>query len=95
MLIKDPQFITNKAGKKISVLLPMKEYKSILKSLEEIEDIRLFDAGVSSDEPSYPIDKAFAMIESKRKKKNRCTKSGLNIEQQKHLKKFKNPTIQI
>lgn len=62
-----PQFITDTSGKKISVVLPMKDFKAILDELEELEDIRLYDEAKKSKELSFPIDEAFSMIESKRK----------------------------
>jgi hypothetical protein len=33
-----PQFITDKNGKKISVILPIEEYKKIREGLEELDD---------------------------------------------------------
>jgi PHD/YefM family antitoxin component YafN of YafNO toxin-antitoxin module len=36
-----PQFITDNKGKKLSVILPIKEYKKIMEELEELVDIRL------------------------------------------------------
>ncbi len=65
-----PQYITDNTGKKLSVVLPIEEYKIILDELEEIEDIRLYDEAKASDEPSIPIDDAFELIEANRKKKN-------------------------
>jgi len=41
----------------------------MLDELDELEDIRLYDEAMANDEPSLPIDKAFEMIEAKRKKK--------------------------
>lgn len=64
-----PQFITDKKGKKISVVLPMKEYKKMLEELEELEDIRSFDDAMADKKPSVPIDKAFKVLDAKRKKK--------------------------
>jgi hypothetical protein len=63
----NPQYITDSMGRKISVVLPIKDFKSIMEELEELEDIRLYDNVKKSNEPSIPIDMAFAMIESKRK----------------------------
>lgn len=63
------QYITDKKGKKISVILPIKEYKSLLEELEELEDIKLYDKAKKSKEPSFPIDEAFKIIEAKRSKK--------------------------
>ena len=63
-----PQFITDTAGKKM-VVLPKKEFDSLLEDLEELDDIRLYDKSKASKEPSIPIDEAFSLIEAKRKKK--------------------------
>ncbi len=61
-----PKYITDSAGKKLSVILAIREYKSILKELEELEDIRLYDDAKGDKRPSVPIDEAFKMIEAKR-----------------------------
>lgn len=65
-----PQYITDNTGKKISVVLPLKEFKTIMEELEELEDIKLYDEAKKSNEPSIPIDEAFKMIEAKRKNKD-------------------------
>jgi PHD/YefM family antitoxin component YafN of YafNO toxin-antitoxin module len=67
MLTVNPQYITDNAGKKISVILPMKEFKTLMEELEDLEDLRLYDAAKKSNEPSIPIEEAFKMIEEKRK----------------------------
>ncbi len=69
MLTVTPHYITDKTGKKISVVLPMKDFKAIMEELEELEDIRLYDEAKKSNEPSIPIDDAFKLIEAKRKAK--------------------------
>jgi hypothetical protein len=69
MLTVHPQYITDSTGKKISVVLPMKDFKAIMEELEELEDIKLYDEAKKSNEPSIPIDDAFKMIEAKRKAK--------------------------
>jgi len=63
----NPQYITDNAGRKISVILPLKDFRTIMEELEELEDIRLYDDAKKSNEPSIPIDKAFEMIEAKRR----------------------------
>jgi len=63
-----PQYITDPTGKKISVILPMKEFKNIMEELEELEDIRRYDEAKADKEPSIPVDEAFAMIKAKRNK---------------------------
>lgn len=69
MLTIHPQYITDDTGKKISVILPMKDFKAIMDELEELEDIKLYDEAKKSNEPSIPMDDAFKMIEAKRKAK--------------------------
>jgi len=59
MLSVHPQYITDKEGNKISVVLPIKEYESMLEELEEMEDIKLYDEAKTLNEPSIPIDEAF------------------------------------
>jgi hypothetical protein len=58
MLTLHPQFITDNSGKKISVVLPMKDFQAIIEELEELEDIKLYDDAKNSNEPSLPIDEA-------------------------------------
>lgn len=65
MLPLNPHFITDKRGKKISVILPIKDFKAIMEKLEELEDIKLSDAAKESNEPSILMDEAFKMIEAK------------------------------
>lgn len=69
MIAIHPQYITDNSGKKISVILSIKNFKSIMDKLDELEDIRLYDSSKASKEPSIPIEDAFRMIEAKRKKK--------------------------
>lgn len=69
MITVNPQYITDKKGKKISVVLPLKDFKAIMEELEELEDIKLYDEAKKSNEPSIPINDAFKMIEAKRKVK--------------------------
>ena len=67
MLAIHPQYITDSAGKKISAVLPMTEFKTLLEELEELEDIKLYDE--SRNDGELAIDKvtAMAMIEAERK----------------------------
>lgn len=70
MVTIHPQFITDNAGKKLSVVLPIKEFNNILEELEELEDIRLYDEAKKNDKGErIPMEEAFKMIESKRLKK--------------------------
>jgi hypothetical protein len=62
-----PQFVTDSNGKAVSVILPMKEFQSILEELEELEDIKLYDKAKKNDDGvRIPMDEAFRKIEAKR-----------------------------
>lgn len=50
-----PQYITDSTGKKISAVLPMKEFKTLLEELEELEDIKLYDE--SKSDANLPLIK--------------------------------------
>lgn len=52
---KEPQYITDKKGKKLSVVISIAEYKKMLEELEELEDIRLYDAVKARKEKSVPF----------------------------------------
>ena len=69
MITMHPQYITDHEGNKISVVLPIKEYENLLEELEEMEDLKLYSLAKDSNEPSYPIEEAFKMIEEARKSK--------------------------
>lgn len=67
MLNIHPQYITDYSGQKISVVIPISEFESLLEELEDLEDVRLYDeAKKEDDEPSIPIEEAFRMIEAAR-----------------------------
>lgn len=69
MLAVNPQYITDNNGRKISAVISMKEFKTIMEELEELEDIKQYDKVKKLNEPSIAIDDAFKMIEAKRKRK--------------------------
>jgi hypothetical protein len=69
MITVHPQYITDREGNKISVVLPIKEFELLLEELEDMEDVQLFDAAMAANEPSIPIDEAFKLIEAERQTK--------------------------
>ena len=68
MIAIHPQFITDHSGKKISAVLPINEFESILDELEELEDIKLYDESKKDTSPAISQNKAMTMIEAERKK---------------------------
>ena len=61
-----PQFITDKKGKKLSVVISLSQYQQMLEDLEELEDIRLYDAVKARKEKSIP----FTQYLQRRRKKH-------------------------
>ena len=49
MISVHPQYIKSSNGKKSFVILPAKEFDSMLESMEELEDIRLYDQAKKED----------------------------------------------
>lgn len=68
MIAIHPQYITDHSGKKISAVLPINEFESILDELEELEDIKLYDESKKDPSSAIPQNKAMTMIEAERKK---------------------------
>lgn len=50
MISVHPQYIKDAQGKKSFVILPTKEFNSMLENLEELEDIRLYDEAKKEDD---------------------------------------------
>ncbi|EJO71188.1 hypothetical protein LEP1GSC132_3074 [Leptospira kirschneri str. 200803703] len=61
-----PQYITDDKGKKISVVLSIKQYKEILEGLEELEDIRLYDEIKAKNEKPIPLKEYLKTRKNKR-----------------------------
>lgn len=67
MLTINPQYITDQKGNKISVILPIKDFKAIIEDLEELEDIRLFDAAKKGKQEFIDAEQAFREIDEARR----------------------------
>ncbi|MEP0713405.1 hypothetical protein [Algoriphagus sp.] len=67
MLTINPKYITDQVGNKISVVLSVKEFETMVEMLEDLDDVRLYDEAKKSDEPTIPIEEAFEMIDALRK----------------------------
>ena len=51
-----PQYITDKDGTKVSVVIPLAEYEQILEELDELDDIKLYDEAKADDHPAISLD---------------------------------------
>jgi PHD/YefM family antitoxin component YafN of YafNO toxin-antitoxin module len=64
---KEPQFITDKKGKKLSVVISISQYNQMLEEIEELEDTRLYDAAKARKEKTISFEQ---YLQRRRKKKN-------------------------
>lgn len=53
------QFITDKSGQKISVILPIQEYEELLEDLKDLATVAEL-----KNEPSVPLDKVIAKLKT-------------------------------
>ena len=67
MISVKEKYIVDENGERISVMLDMKEYEKMLRELEELESIRVYDAAKASGEPKIPFSQAVDEIEKERK----------------------------
>ena len=62
------QYITDKEGKRISVIISIQEYETMLSAMEELEDIAAYDAAKNAPQEYIGLEDAFELINQKRKK---------------------------
>ncbi len=65
------QFVTDNNGNKLAVILPIKEYNKMVDELEELEDIKLYDAAKKGEQEFMDAEQAFKEIEEKREQKQK------------------------
>ena len=62
----EARYIVDENGKRISVILPIEEYESMLEELEELEDIRAYDEAKAAlergEDEVIPLDQAMREI---------------------------------
>lgn len=63
--MENTRFITDNKGKKLSAVVPIKEYKRMLELLEEKDDIRLYDEVKARNEKTISLD---AYLEKRKKR---------------------------
>lgn len=59
------QIIKDKHGQRIAVLMPIDQYNKMLEQLEELDEIKAYDAAKAKDNEIIPFDQAINEIEAK------------------------------
>ncbi len=62
------QFVTDSQGNKLAVILPIEAYNKMVDDLEELEDIKLYDAAKKEKQTFLDASQAFSEIEEARSK---------------------------
>ena len=66
----EPMVVTNEKGKKVGVLVPIKEYEKMMKALEDAADERAYNKAIRRKEETIPLREAIKIRKEKSKKKN-------------------------
>jgi len=67
MTVLQEQYLTDREGNRVKVVLDMDQFQQMLEELEELDDIRAYDAAKASGDEAIPFDQAMAEIDQKRK----------------------------
>ncbi|MGI4790821.1 MAG: hypothetical protein ACRYFS_18475 [Janthinobacterium lividum] len=67
MVSVQEQYLTDREGKRVGVVLDLEQFQRILEDLEELEDIRAYDIAKASGNEAILFDQAVAEIEQRRK----------------------------
>jgi PHD/YefM family antitoxin component YafN of YafNO toxin-antitoxin module len=63
MLTLHPQYVTDNKEHHQAVLLPYSEWKQVVEELEELDDIRAYDAAKAGPQDSMPFDQALQELQ--------------------------------
>ena len=56
------QCLTDREGNRVKVVLDMDQFQQMLEELEELDDIRAYDAAKASGDEAIPLEQAMAEV---------------------------------
>ena len=56
------QYLTDREGNRVKVVLDMDQFQQMLEELEELDDIRAYDAAKASGDEAIPFEQAMAGV---------------------------------
>lgn len=62
MMALQEQYLTDREGNRVKVVLDMEQFQQMLEKLEELDDIRTYDAAKASGDEAIPFDQATVEI---------------------------------
>ncbi len=66
-MAKDRQFVLNKRGEKVAVVLSIEEYEELLEEIEDLQAVREYEKAKASGETPIPLEQALTEIRRNRK----------------------------
>ncbi len=60
------RYLVDKQGKRVAIVLDLTEYRKMLDQIEELEDLRAYDAAKAAKERPIPLEQAVAQMERRR-----------------------------
>lgn len=63
MVSLHPEYVVDEKDKRRAVVLPVEEWEKVIDELEELEDIRLYDAAKQDTGEAVPFEQAVKEIE--------------------------------
>jgi PHD/YefM family antitoxin component YafN of YafNO toxin-antitoxin module len=63
----EEQYVVDKNGNRVSVVLDVEEYQKLLQDLEELDSIRAYDRAKASGDQVIPFEQVVTEIEMNRK----------------------------
>jgi PHD/YefM family antitoxin component YafN of YafNO toxin-antitoxin module len=66
-MAKERQFVLNKRGEKVAVVLSIEEYEELLEEIEDLQAVREYEKTQASGETPIPLEQALTEIRRNRK----------------------------
>ncbi len=65
-----PMLVTNEKGKKVGVLVLLKDYQKMMRDLEDAADERAYNKAIRRKEDTIPLREAIKLRKEKRRQQN-------------------------
>ncbi len=65
-MAKERQFVLNRRGEKVAVVLSIEDYEELLEEIEDLQAVREYDEAKASGAPPIPWEQALAEIRRNR-----------------------------
>ena len=63
---RETKYVRDEKGKRVSVIVDIRDYKMMREALEELESIRAYDRAKASGDEAVPFEQAIQEIKKKR-----------------------------